>query len=64
MGGSLDETLKARAPSLLCSAPGESLDTAKELSIKFDTKRMLRSPKLMLLPESVDARVKYRGRFL
>ena len=36
--GSLDEALKARAPSLLCSAPGESLDTAKELSIKFDAK--------------------------
>ena len=35
---SLDEALKARAPSLLCSAPGESLDTAKELSIKFDAK--------------------------
>ena len=36
--GSLDEALKARAPSLLCSTPGESLDTAKELSIKFDAK--------------------------
>ena len=34
--GSVDEALKARAPSLLCSAPGECLDTAKELSIKFD----------------------------
>ena len=60
VGGSLDEALKARAPSLLCSAPRESLDTAKELSIKFDAKE----DKLMLLPESVDARVKYRGRFL
>ena len=29
-GGSLDEALKPRVPSLLCSAPGESLDTAKE----------------------------------
>ena len=37
-GGSLDEALKVRAPSLLWSAPGESLDTAKELSIKFDAK--------------------------
>ena len=37
-GGSLDEALKARAPSLLCSAPGESLDTTKELSIKFEAK--------------------------
>ena len=48
-GGSLDEALKARAPSLLCSAPGESLDTAKELLIKFDAKRMLKSSRLMLL---------------
>ena len=37
-GGSLDEALKARAPSLLCNAPGESLNTAKELSIKFEAK--------------------------
>ena len=37
-GGSLDEALKARAPSLSCSGRGESLDTAKELSIKFEGK--------------------------
>ena len=37
-GGSLDEALKTRAPSLLWSAPEKSLDTAKELSIKFDAK--------------------------
>ena len=37
-GGSLDKALKARAPSLLCSAPGESLDTAKVLLIRFDGK--------------------------
>ena len=37
-GGSLDEALKARAPSLSCSALRESLDTAKELSIKFEAK--------------------------
>ena len=36
--GSLDEALKAGAPSPLWSAPGESLDTAKELSFKFDAK--------------------------
>ena len=36
--GSLDETRKARAPSLLCSAPGESLGTAKELLVKFHGK--------------------------
>ena len=39
-GGSLDEALKARAPSLLCSAPGESLGTAKELLIKFHGKEV------------------------
>ena len=39
-GGSLDEALKARAPSLLCSAHGESFDTAKELSIKFEAKEV------------------------
>ena len=39
-GGSLDEALKARAPSLLCSAPGESLGTAKELLIKFHWKEV------------------------
>ena len=37
-GGSLDQALKVRAPSLLWSAPGESLDTTKVLSIKFDAK--------------------------
>ena len=39
-GCSLDEALKARAPSLLCSAPGESLGTAKELLIKFHGKEV------------------------
>ena len=39
-GGSLDEALKVRAPSLLCSAPGESLGTAKELLIKFHGKEV------------------------
>ena len=37
-GGSLDQALKVRAPSLLWSAPGESLDSTKVLSIKFDAK--------------------------
>ena len=37
-GGSLDEALKVRAPSLMWSAPGESLDTTKILLIKFDAK--------------------------
>ena len=46
-GGSLDEALRVRAPSLLWSAPGKSLDTAKELSIKFDAKEDAE----MLLPE-------------
>ena len=36
--GFLDEALEARVLSFLCSASGESLDTAKELSIKFDAK--------------------------
>ena len=39
-GGSVDEALKARAPSLLCSPPGESLGTAKELLIKFHGKEV------------------------
>ena len=61
--GSLDEALKARAPSLLCSAPEESLDTAEELSIKFDAKEDAEITQAEL-PESVDARVWYRGRSL
>ena len=61
-GNSLDEALNARAPSLLCSAPRESLDPREELSIKLAQRTILKSPKLMLLPEHVDAWVKYRGR--
>ena len=34
----VSQALKVRAPSLLWSAPGESLDTTKVLSIKFDAK--------------------------
>ena len=60
----VDEALKARAPSLLCSAPGESLDTAKELSSKFDAKEDAEITQAVMLPENVDTRVKYRGRFL
>ena len=48
-GNSLDEALIARAPGLLCSAPGESLDPIDELSIKLAQWTLLKSPKLMLL---------------
>ena len=62
-GGSLDEALKARAPSSLWSAPGESLGTAKELSGKFDAKEDAEIIQADAA-ESVDASVRYRGRFL
>ena len=39
--GSFDEAVKLRAPSLLCSAPGESLGTAKEMLIKFHGKELV-----------------------
>ena len=48
-GNSLDEALIARASSLLCSAPGKSLDPIDELSIKLAQRTLLKSPKLMLL---------------
>ena len=38
--GSFDEAVKLRAPSLLCSAPGETLGTAKEMLIKFHGKEL------------------------
>ena len=55
----VDEALKARAPSSLWSAPGESLDTAKELSSKFDAKEDVEIIQADAA-ESVDASVKYR----
>ena len=62
-GGSLDEALKAGAPSSLWSAPGESLDTAKELSGKFDAEEDVEIIQADAA-ESVDASVRYRGRLL
>ena len=52
-------------PFCVCSVRPESPWTGqKNCRSSLTQRRMLKSPKLMLLPESVDARVRYRGRFL
>ena len=52
-------------PFCVCSVRPESPWTGqKNCQSSLTQRRMLKSPKLMLLPESVDARVRYRGRFL